>query len=108
MTQDSSVPYRPLGLLKELTEAQGLQITHSYEDLVFIEHNAFLFRMEEKGEDVSLIFNVESDPDKREEITTAFVEAGKGLGLHISPNGTYKLVPDEETSSLQIEFIPHS
>ena len=68
MTSNQPVPFRPLGILKMLLETLGFEVTHCYEDLVFIEHNAFLMRMEAKGEAVSLFFNTESDRDKRDEI----------------------------------------
>jgi hypothetical protein len=87
-----------------LLENHGFNVTHCYEDLVFIEHNAFLLRMEEQGEDVSVIFNTDSELERRGEISKALAEAGKGYGLKIVRNGTYVLTADEENSNLKIEF----
>ena len=35
-----SVPHRPLGLVKEMLTAMGLESTYVYEDLVFVSHNS--------------------------------------------------------------------
>ena len=104
MSSSTPIPCRPLGLIKDLLEKHGFNATHCYEDLVFIEHNAFLLRMEKRGEDVSVIFNSESELEKRGQISGALAEAGKEYGLIITKNGTYELTADEENSNLMIEF----
>jgi len=105
MTLASPIPYRPLGIIKAFLESLGHQVTHCYEDLVFIEHNAFLLRMEEKGEDVGLFFNSESEPDKRAEITAALISNGKHFQLNIQRRTTYRLRANAEDESLTLEFL---
>jgi hypothetical protein len=87
-----------------VVEHLGFQVTHCYEDLVFIEHNAFLLRMEEQGEEVSLFFNSESDVDKRDEIAELFKTEGKAHQLVISSPGTYQMIPNEADGTIQLEF----
>ncbi len=105
MTEPPSIPIRPLGILKTLLESLGYQVTHCYEDLIFIEHNAFLFRMEEKGEEVSLFFNSESEPDKRAGIAETLADAGKHSRLTITRLGTYRLMPNAADNTLSLEFL---
>lgn len=105
MSQLHTIPFRPLGILKTALESLGYHVTHCYEDLVFIEHNAFLLRMEEKGEEVSLFFNTESEPDKRAEITAALAGAGTQHRLTITRLGTYRMTPNEGNNSLSLEFL---
>lgn len=57
-------PFSPLGILKMALKTIGHEGSHCYDDLVFIEHNAVLLRMGQKGEEVSLFFNTESDIEK--------------------------------------------
>ena len=99
-----SVPYRPLGHIREVIDAMGLEVTHAFDDLVFIEHNAFLLQMEEIGENVSLYFNTESDESARAEITEKLIEAGKAQELKISPQGTYSIVEGNSDDSFQLAF----
>lgn len=43
------LPYRPLGYIREVVNQLGLEVTYIYEDLVYIEHNAFLLQMGDRG-----------------------------------------------------------
>lgn len=104
MANNDQVPYRPLGILKMVIENLGFQVTHCYEDLVFIEHNAFLLRMEEQGEEVSLFFNSASDVDKRAEIAEHFKKEGEAYKLVISSPGTYQMTPNEADGTINLEF----
>ena len=101
---NAAVPYRPLGLIKELLENQGWSITHCYEDLIFVEHNAFLLQMRERGEEVTLVFNVDCHIDKKKEIERTLVPAGRAFGLQITAKGTYSLTPNEQDGTISIEF----
>lgn len=104
MTSNEPIPFRPLGILKTILETIGFEVTHCYEDLVFVEHNAFLLRMEAKGEEVSLLFNTESDVDKRDEIEELLNNACKIHNLVISCSGTYQMTPNETDVTINIEF----
>jgi hypothetical protein len=101
----AEIPYRPLGLIKQLLETHGFSVTHCYEDLVFIEHNAFLLQMGNKGADVSLVFNVDCTPDMKIKIEQALVAAGQESGLNIKAEGSYRLTPNPENDTLDIEFL---
>ncbi len=105
MSQLQAIPFRPLGILKTALESLGYQVTHCYEDLVFIEHNAFLLRMEEKGEKVSLFFNTESESEKRAGIAKALTSAGNHHRLAITRLGAYRMTPNEEDKSISLEFM---
>lgn len=100
----AAVPYRPLGLLKELLENHGFSVTHCYEDLIFVEHNAFLLQMGDRGEDVNLLFNVDCSSDKRAEIEQSLSTAAPAFGLQITTKGTYSLTPNEQDNTISIEF----
>lgn len=104
MTTNKTIPFRPLGILKTIIERLGFQVTHCYEDLIFIEHNAFLLRMEERGENVSLLFNSNSDVDKREEISEVFIKEGSKHNLIISCPGTYTMTANEGDGTINLEF----
>ena len=104
MSTNDTVPFRPLGILKMVLENIGFEVTHCYEDLVFIEHNAFLLRMEEKGEDISLLFNSESDIDKRGEIAELLKNSGETHNLVIARAGTYTMIPNRTDGTINLEF----
>ncbi|GAK51095.1 hypothetical protein U14_02337 [Candidatus Moduliflexus flocculans] len=100
-----SVPYRPLGYIREIVASLGLDVTYVYEDLVYVQHNAFLLQMGERGEDVFLYFNTESAPGERDAITEQLRKIGVTRQLQIQRKGTYTMtqIPDEE--NIRIEFF---
>jgi hypothetical protein len=105
VTRKHPIPFRPLGILKTLIESLGFEVTHCYEDLIFMEHNAFLLRMEDRGEAVSLLFNTESDLDKRDEIADLLATAGKAHNLVISRAGTYRMTANAAEGTISLAFI---
>lgn len=100
-----TVPFRPLGLIKEVIETTGLEITHVFEDLVFIEHNSYLLQMGERGEEVRLYFNSESTAGMRGDIARQLTEEGGKRGLTIERRGTFRVAQDEGGASFQLEFL---
>ncbi len=105
LPSQQTIPYRPLGIVKNLTESLGFVISHTYEDLIFIEHNAFLLRMEEVGDKVSIIFNDESEQDKRAVIAEAVRLEGIKHNLDVSEQGTYTMKANETGDSFDIVFL---
>lgn len=99
------VPFRPLSRIQQILKEIGLDMTYAYEDLVFAEHNAFLLQFGEKGEEVFLHFNTESDPLKRDEIATKLKDAGAQHELTITKKGLYTLVQDQH-EQMKLTFIP--
>ena len=100
-----TVPFRPLGLIKEVIETIGLGITHVFEDLVFVEHNAFFLQMGERGEEVHLYFNAESAVDSRQEIARQLAEEGRQVGLLIKRQGTFRMTQEEGREQFRLEIL---
>lgn len=101
------IPYRPLGIITEVIERMGLEVTFAYEDLVFISHNAFLLRMGQTGEKVHLYFNEESQLDKRDLIHEQLTALGAECDLLILQNGTYVMKPRDD-EQFDIHFQEHT
>lgn len=102
-----AIPLRPLGLVKNIVERLDLEVTYVYEDLVFIEHNAFLLQMgADHGEDLFVWFNEESTPDDRPQILLRLVEEGQNNGMRIQEKGTYSLTGEGEDDAIQLHFSP--
>lgn len=66
--------------------------------------NGTMCRREERGEQVSLLFNEDSDKDKRDETTEFILKEGQTHNLFITRLGTYRLIPDETDNTLSLEF----
>ncbi|NTV02849.1 MAG: hypothetical protein HGB04_08725 [Chlorobiaceae bacterium] len=96
---------RPLGIVKEVVEEIGLQITYAYDDLVFVDHNDFLLQFGSDPNLLQLYFNTECPDGDAETITTRLLPAAAGKGLSVNRKGTYTMVEDEN-DNLRISFNP--
>ncbi len=94
---------RPLGIVKEVVEEIGCEITYAYDDLVFIEHNDFLLQFASDPNQLQLYFNTECPGDEAQAITAKLLPAGASKGLSIERKGTYTMHPDEN-DNLTISF----
>jgi len=100
-----AIPFRPLGLVKNIVEAIGLDITYLYDDLIFIEHNAFLLQMgSEKNEEIGVWFNEESTPADRPQMLLRLQEEGSRCALNVLEKGTYSLVDNSSGEGVDIRF----
>ena len=99
-----SVPFRPLGLVKEMLTAMGLESTYVYEDLIFVSHNAFLLQFGDNGEDLGLFLNRECPPKDAAEVIAKAMAAAANVGLRAVLKGKYELSPNEdETFSVKFQ-----
>lgn len=99
-----AVPLRPLSRVQCVLEKLGLKITYAYDDLIFVEHNAFIIKMGERGEDISVYVNVDADEMEYPAIIKKLIEEGIGEELIIKCSGTFKLA-DAGNEQIQIEFL---
>lgn len=101
MTQ---VRQNPLGLIMNIVESMGLEVTYAYADLVFVAHNAFVLQMGENPETVNLYFNQESDVALRPSLAAELRRQAQANNLTVVNQGLFTLeqAADEE---LKLTFI---
>lgn len=97
------IPYRPLGLISTLVDRIDLSVTYAHEDLVFVKHNAFVLKMEDVGERVSIYFNEESESAERGAIAETLIAKGAEMGLAIVERGTF-VMKQKDDKNLEICF----
>lgn len=98
-------PLKPLGIIKDMLDGIGFEITYAYDDLIFIEHNAFLLQMGKSPEDIWLYFNTDSTMEKRIDITNLLKECGRQYRFIVDRKGTYTILPDAHQKNLQLQFF---
>lgn len=99
----SSIPFRPLGLVKTALDRLGMEITYVHEDLIFLEHNYFLLQFGDAGEDLLVYTNKEA---KEGDVITAIdliAQEVSQLGITLSYQGMYALEGGEE-EELRLAF----
>jgi hypothetical protein len=98
-------PLKPLGIIKEMLDGIGIEITYAYDDLIFVEHNAFLLQMGKSGEDVRLYFNTDSSMEKRDDITNLLKECGRQYRFIVDRKGTYTVSQNKCEEDFQLHFF---
>lgn len=98
------LPYRPLGLVKEMLETIGMEITYSYEDLVFIQHNHFLLQFGKSGELLLFYTNIETGAEVAAEFFKAVQAVAVTAGFTLLHCGRYRLTP-ADGENLSLEFL---
>ncbi len=101
------IPFRPLGIVTKIVESMGLGVTYSYEDLVFITHNAFMLRFGEQGELLDVYFNKDCPDNESESIEKQLLASCEEHGLTLSRKGTYEL-SEKPNQTLSIQFFEDS
>lgn len=100
-----TIPFRPFSLVRELVNAIGLEVTYAYEEIVYIEHNAFLLQMGESGEIVNLYFNTESLIEERDKIADRLRDEGLARQLKIIRKGLFSMRQKADGENIEITFF---
>ena len=94
---------KPLGKLKEVVEAAGMGISYAYDDLVFLDHNAFLMQFGDDNRTVILHTNSKADQKEADEGIGKLKIAAQSSDLNFAVGGFYTLSQVEDYS-IAIEF----
>lgn len=87
-----------LDTVNSLLSTLGLKVTHSFEDIYFVEHNLFIVIDSREEGLLLLCFNRECPPDKAALATLTLYAQAEELGLELGLSGTYVLeeLPGQE------------
>lgn len=97
---------RPLGVTKDLLESIGLNITHAFDDLVFVEHNPFLIQFDDRSPDTLKVFyNVDCPTEAASEIEKLLTDAAKQRDLLIDISGRFDMEQKEGTEEIELKFL---
>ena len=98
---------RPLGVAREIIEDIGSEVSYMYEDLVFVEHNAFIIQFDDVNTtNLKLLINVECEEDAAQVFFEHLTAAAKDRKFTIEKGGKYKLKPNDSEETFDIEFLP--
>ena len=94
---------RPLGEVIEVLEKIGAEISYAYDDLVFVNHSAYLIQFGEKHKDINIFYNKECrDADIvvfKKDLEAAF----KTKSFNVKKEGRFELI-QKQNEELEIKF----
>lgn len=100
------MPERKLGVVKEIVEAAGMGIAHVYEELVFLNHNAFLIQFTKDSDCLLLHLNRDAVVELAQAQIGLLKQAAQEREMRLDDGSRYALAQDGE-DSVRIEFFPH-
>ena len=94
---------RPLGKVTALLADLGLEVTYAYDDLVFVQHSAFLLQFTDDPSILKLFVNTECEADVADDVGAKIVAEFAKEGFGTTMAGRFFLTPNED-ETLNIEF----
>lgn len=105
--EQMEIKYRPLGIVKEVLESLGAEVSYAYEDLVFVKHNHFLLQFGDVGEELYFYKNTEIKADESAKQFATVAQAVSERGIALSHRGEYNLA-EKDDGTITIEFFESS
>ena len=94
---------KPLGIVKEFVEEAGMSISHVYDDLIFIDHNAFLLQFADNDSELVLHVNRDADPSAIQANVTRLREKASARKVDVRDGSRYTINQDTD-ENLRLEF----
>ena len=85
------LPLRPLGIVKEVLEGIGSDVSYAYDDLVFISHNFYMLQFGERGEELFFIENTEATEKELEGQYELLSSSFRSCGIELQKKGKYSV-----------------
>jgi glycerol kinase len=95
---------RKLGVVKEIVEEAGMGISHVYEDLVFLDHNAMLLQFTNDSSKLLLRINREADQETAASGAALLKQAALAREMQFMDSGSYALAQDGP-EQVRLEFF---
>ena len=93
----------PLGVVKEIVESVGMEISYAYDDLVFMSHNAFLFQFTENVGELLIHINAEAQEEELQADITRLKKVATSHSMVVRDGTTYT-VSQVDDENIRIEF----
>jgi hypothetical protein len=101
-----TITFRPLGKVRDIFQATGLDINYAYDDLVFSENSVFIIRFDiVKSEGLHLYFNVDCDEGESKRIKKCICDACKTSEFEILGFGQFTVKQIDGKEELELKFL---
>lgn len=95
---------KPLGVVKEIVESVGIGIAYAYDDLVFVDHNAFILQFSEQDNEMLWHLNVEANESEVEKSIGLLNVASLERDIVIK-RGRYYSLAQTDDENVRLEFV---
>jgi hypothetical protein len=103
------INFRPLGIIKEIINETGLDITYAYDDLVFAEHSLLIVKFcDDTPSSIEVYFNKDCEDSARSEFMEKIIEESGRRNFTAIEKGEFTLKDAAEEENLEITFYERS
>lgn len=95
---------RPLGIVKEIVEAAGMGISYVYDDLVFVDHNAFLLQFTDGAGELLVRVNRCTGGNELDAASVRLKQEASIREMTFIDGGRFEISQDDD-DKIRIEFI---
>lgn len=95
---------KPLGIVTEIVESAGMGISYAYEDLVFLEHNAFLLEFTANDKELLVHTNDEAEESEVKDPIARLKNVAVAHGMTFMDGGLYTLTQADD-ENIRIDFF---
>lgn len=95
----------PLGVVKNILERVGMDISFAYEDLIFLEHTGFLLQFSDNDKEILVHMNSEADEAMVSRDIGTLVETALHHDMRFLKGQRYTLAKEDE-EHIRIKFSP--
>ncbi|MFV0377457.1 MAG: hypothetical protein ACK5JD_09165 [Mangrovibacterium sp.] len=102
-----TIPFRPLSDVKMILEKAGTDITYAYDDLIFVEHTAYLLQFDdEKPSNLKIYFNTDIEKNEAEQTVAKLMPLLAKRKMKLVRAGRFQLKQKEESEEIDILLFP--
>ena len=95
---------KPFGIVKEFVEAAGMGVSYVYEDLIFIDHNAFLLQFTDDDKIILVHINRDAVKVEIEDDIARLREEAVAREIELT-DGEYYTISNEDDGNIRLEFL---
>lgn len=82
----------------------GLEVTHQYDDIVFVEHSAFIFQFDDESDSVKLYFNRDCSHEDSLKIEKSVMELAVNNKITVERKGSFTMEQVEGEENIELKF----
>lgn len=102
-----TIPFRPLSDVKMVLEEAGADISYAYDDLIFVDHTAYLLQFDdEKPSNLKIYFNLDIESGEAEQAELKLKPLLEKRKMKLVKAGQFELKQKEESEEIEILFFP--
>lgn len=100
-----NIPFRPLGKVRDIVQATGLDISYAYDDLVFSDHSVFILRFDNENPDMLYIYFNTKCNDQSDLLKNKLKFAAEIAGFNIIYSGLFTIKQLNQEEEVEINFL---